>query len=347
MISVEVGVIDTACVWWPRTSMRPKGTKCIRLPCPNHVICRLPTAHCHGMPLQQVSARLLSLGVNGATYPSPPLDPVPRSRRTPTVERDSLGLERRALHSVGQGTRMLDPQESDPSPIAVVERSLEVPSWERVGSLLLDLKDFICGHGQDASNKSRVEGVDDDRIAASCSPPPTLSTPVRIVLSKDINSGPSGPEGPAFEAEGVNCAPQPTSHVDVVSDTGAEGGDCGALSSRQQPKQQVRTLPRWQPYESLTESFNTVWNTGMHRVLSEGFSDGRDLAKARFWKLSRILSYSSLSLPPAPAHLSVESYWGEMGESNRECITARSKATATTIRRTSHRGIQRWGKFRQ
>lgn len=90
----------------------------------------------------------------------------------------------------------------------VVERTLELPSWERFGSLLLDIRDSVCGkitnhrvevaasntHLQEQQQEQHSECAPTDDVEQSSAGPqvspqwqmtPSLSTPVRILLPEE------------------------------------------------------------------------------------------------------------------------------------------------------------------
>lgn len=113
------------------------------------------------------------------------------------------------------------PSSRAPRPPMVVERTLQLPSWERVGSLLLSLKDSICGGTpSDGRNGGGVAGGSEENAS---SPPPTLSTPVRIVLPTDIDPGVAGPSDPALAVADAGLSSEPAREAGAAAEVEVRG----------------------------------------------------------------------------------------------------------------------------
>lgn len=83
----------------------------------------------------------------------------------------------------------------------MIERSLELPSWERLGVLLLDIQNSVLGNNTsdleevtDSSHQPQQESNATDEVALlpeapefllPSHTPPTLSTPVRVLLAEE------------------------------------------------------------------------------------------------------------------------------------------------------------------
>lgn len=199
----------------------------------------------HAYP--QVSARLLSLDPYGNSIAA-------GERHTPASTQS-----RPNFRGGNAPSTVAPPERQQVPPLHLfVERTLELPSWERIGKLLVGIRASICGKEKTDSDHSMLDkikgasattdaagGVDVNHgggvslegcAVPSLQSPPTLSTPVRIVVR------------PPDKA--------------VVIDATLDGQDAGAASEadlkgrEEQRQQQLRRLPRRASVEKAMEWYS-------------------------------------------------------------------------------------------